>query len=499
MPSETWESESKYDFDELTKEKELLHLQLHQAQEELEYYFRKYQEIAGGKQSANNLESIQTGKFNDKSSSKIVLDLRQLIDGENWYSAEHDGRWAGPGTNSTLRLPLLPVGRYQVELEVVDAIAPEILREMKLSLNGKPLTIKGRHGLVGPWAPVVKLYRKKQRYPLLLRSDIHLLGDAAGKANYLELTFPRTISPISRGVQDSRNLAVRLKKVTITRIVERNAAADSAMHCENQESQIKELDRQQRARDADDDYVRFALDLEQKELEIQLLSEQVKGKDEIVQSLKEESKRKDMAIQSLEGQVKKKAAAIQFLEGQVKGKDMAIQSLEGQVKGKDQVVQSLEGQVKGKDMAIQSLEGQIKEKDQVVQSLERQVKEADQTVESLKEQINRDGQVIQSLDEQVKEKEKTIQSLEVDFARAQQTVNLTSKMASLRESDLIDLRQRYKEVLQTQEQQHQLLSQLEERLHTAANYFHRLSDRSKSGLVIEHKGKQPDKKKKKRK
>ena len=37
----------------------------------------------------------------------ITVDMRDEIPGNNWYHAEVDGRWAGPGLVSTLQLPVL--------------------------------------------------------------------------------------------------------------------------------------------------------------------------------------------------------------------------------------------------------------------------------------------------------------------------------------------------------------------------------------------------------
>ena len=44
METEAWEGDSSK-VDELTRENELLLLQLHQVQEELKYYYLKYQEL----------------------------------------------------------------------------------------------------------------------------------------------------------------------------------------------------------------------------------------------------------------------------------------------------------------------------------------------------------------------------------------------------------------------------------------------------------------------
>jgi len=202
---------------ELTKENELLLLQLHQVQEELEHYFLKYQEVtksddpAGEKPSPESDENAAAAT----GAKEATVDLRQFIDGDNWYYAEHDGRWAGPGTKSTIRLPAMNKGRYELILDIVDAIAPDILRDMKVNLNGKPLKFKGGNGQFGPWASVVRLFNKKLKYPVLLTGAVSIGKVEAGKDLQLEVIFPKTISPSSRGSDDMRDLAIRLRQVKL--------------------------------------------------------------------------------------------------------------------------------------------------------------------------------------------------------------------------------------------------------------------------------------------
>ena len=88
-------------------------------------------------------------------------------------------------------------------------------------------------------------------------------------------------------------------------------------------------------------------------------------------------------------------------------------------------------------------------------------------------------QRIKERDQQAKvaaERQEGIVQLKGELQQAHQTVNLTTKLHMLRESDLGELQQRYRESLATQERQHQLLAKLEERLRVASQYFNHLRE-----------------------
>ena len=180
----------------LEKENELLLLQLHQVQEELEQYFLKYLEVT---------------QAQSQPVEQVLVDFCQPLDGDNWYDAEADGRWAGPEKSSILRLPKVIPGRYQIELEVVDAMTPEILKGTKFSLNSTPLNFVDTR----PLPLLLRLIGKKKKYPIILTTcvDIGLAQCNAGLG--LEFQFPSVISPASRGSQDMRHLALRLKTVKL--------------------------------------------------------------------------------------------------------------------------------------------------------------------------------------------------------------------------------------------------------------------------------------------
>jgi hypothetical protein len=135
--------------------------------------------------------------------TQITFDLRGDIDGDNWYDAEHDGRWAGPDRVSSLILPALGVGRYQMELEVVDAMAPEIVNGMTLSLNGTPITVNPNC----------------RGYPTLVTAEFSADTPAPDGQWELGITFPRLVSPADQGSDDRRTLAIRLRTISLQEIL----------------------------------------------------------------------------------------------------------------------------------------------------------------------------------------------------------------------------------------------------------------------------------------
>lgn len=214
------------------KENELLLLQLHQVQEELEHYFLKYRDLQakgdgssdGAPAAASATQAAAAMKDGPvpTEAQPTVIDMRYFIDGQNWHNAEDDGRWAGPDRRSTLRLPKLGKGRYRLEIDIVDAMSPEIVRQMRISLNGAPvaMTRRSMDSLAGMLAPLKRAYlvhyKRQQLYPLRFSGVVDIDGEAGRTPLQIEFDFPDTVSPASRGEADSRNLAIRLKQVAIT-------------------------------------------------------------------------------------------------------------------------------------------------------------------------------------------------------------------------------------------------------------------------------------------
>lgn len=189
-----------------TQENELLLLQLHQVQEELEHYFILYQELTIAQQ-----QSIQQPVV---LSDKLIIDLKGTFDGENWYYAETDGRWAGPDTTSSIKIPKLMPGDYELELDIVEAMSPEILNKMKLCLNGIPIKIDRPNGIVSTF---INIFGKQKCYPVTVKARFKCKTSEADSAHELQFRFPKVVSPAERGSDDKRNLAIRLRSVKVTR------------------------------------------------------------------------------------------------------------------------------------------------------------------------------------------------------------------------------------------------------------------------------------------
>ena len=177
------------------KENKLLLLQLHQVQEELEHYFLKYQEA---------LEVKPANKLPDH----YAVDLRQQVDGYNWWHAEHDGRWAGPNLESSVRLPMVKTGLYQLRIEIVDEISPDILKNTQFFLENKRLNLVNINWLK-------QLIGLKKRYPIILTTKVKLTDST--DQSVLLFKFPKVISPASKGKgsDDFRSLAIRVKAVEL--------------------------------------------------------------------------------------------------------------------------------------------------------------------------------------------------------------------------------------------------------------------------------------------
>ena len=186
---------------ELIEENELLLLQLHQVQEELEHYFMQWQEISSKKNDSTSEIFLLSNNFWKKHQpTEIIIDFRDQIEGSNWYYAEFDGTWAGPSNISTVMLPPLRKGRYGLYMDVVDAMASDIITGIEISLNGLELqtTIDGTE------------------YPIMIYSELNIDGKMDQEPIWeFKFKFPRVISPAQHGSNDHRHLAVRVRTLKL--------------------------------------------------------------------------------------------------------------------------------------------------------------------------------------------------------------------------------------------------------------------------------------------
>jgi hypothetical protein len=194
---------------DIAQEYDLLLHQLHQVQEELEHYFLKYQDVA--QQHQTQLKPLQWAvDFWQRHPPEVVeISLCEDIDGRNWYHPEPDGRWAGPGLVSALQMPPVPAGRYKLELQIKDAMQPEIVLGQQISVLGQtsestePLELVHEFAEQGGLYPVVSmglLNMPNQQLPWTL-----------------QISLPHNISPADSGGDDTRRLGIKLQAVRLIR------------------------------------------------------------------------------------------------------------------------------------------------------------------------------------------------------------------------------------------------------------------------------------------
>ena len=186
---------------EITDEGDLLIAQLHQVQEELEHYFVKYQE------QKKQLQSV-TKFWHQHPPTVLWVDMRRTDDGYGWYEAESDGRWSGPGNESTIELPPLAAGQYLLELHIADAMAPELVADMKLVAqlaDGQelPLSLVHEFGAANGIFPMVSAG--------VLQLPANLLGQWQ-----LNLVLPHVVCPAEQGGDDTRQLGLRLQGLRLS-------------------------------------------------------------------------------------------------------------------------------------------------------------------------------------------------------------------------------------------------------------------------------------------
>ena len=189
---------------ELQEENELLLLQLHQVQEELEHYFLRYQELE--KQQQAKATGFVTDFWRMHQPEELRIDMRQEVAGNNWYPAEADGSWAGPATVSTIQMPPLQPGDYTLEMDVVDSMDVDIVRGMRIEALDQSLPVQVELPLTG------------HLYPLICKAQICIAPETATEPWQINLRFPRMVSPAESGSDDQRHLAMRLRTLRVIKL-----------------------------------------------------------------------------------------------------------------------------------------------------------------------------------------------------------------------------------------------------------------------------------------
>ncbi len=152
----------------------------------------------------------------------VSIDMRCFIAGSGWHRAEVHGRWGGPSKTSSICFPPLDARSYQLEIEVIDAISPQLLDSLQLRFNGHEVlatcadSAKGlRERISAFWRSAVFMQRAP-RYPVLVQGLIDESVIApSGQYNLLEIISPHVNRPSTRGAHDDRRLSICVSKTEL--------------------------------------------------------------------------------------------------------------------------------------------------------------------------------------------------------------------------------------------------------------------------------------------
>lgn len=184
---------------------ESLLLQLDEAQQAMEHYFLLNQN------ATEQLHKVQqVANFWQRNAPvAITVNLCNEIDGSNWYHAEEDGRWAGPGLVSTLQMPPMPAGRYAIELAIQGAMQPEIVVGMQLSIGVSGVGGVQSVDLVHDFSQDGGLYPMVSKGAFDLAEQHHPW--------VLQLSLPGNQCPAEAGGNDTRRLGIKLQALRLNR------------------------------------------------------------------------------------------------------------------------------------------------------------------------------------------------------------------------------------------------------------------------------------------
>lgn len=187
--------------DELLRDNELHLQQIQQMRDELEQYYLAGRRLRAAQERQARQAAAMRQFLHAHQPETVRLDLRGEVAGDGWHEAEVDGRWSGPQTESRLRLPALAAGVYHVQLDVVDAIAPDILAGASVSLGGRQLPLEPLEpGLPAQLTGVVEVPPSDDlEWEVLLRT-------------------PRVLAPRELGIEDDRPLGLRVRSLAFTRL-----------------------------------------------------------------------------------------------------------------------------------------------------------------------------------------------------------------------------------------------------------------------------------------
>jgi len=158
--------------------------------------------VKPGKSSRNKKQPLElTSPYSQerhKQLEQIKIDLSKQINGDNWYDAEPTGCWGGPDLESTLKIPALAVGTYQLLLDIASDFCG--LAEMKIVFNDNP----------------VKISNAEAHSPVILQAEVQV--EKQYPFWQLNFIYPKTSPPEGESGADQRRLGIFLRSVTLTKI-----------------------------------------------------------------------------------------------------------------------------------------------------------------------------------------------------------------------------------------------------------------------------------------
>ena len=184
-------------------ENELLLLQLSQLQEELEFYLVDSKICTETMNELDQSLRSFTQFWQRNQASEVIVDFRHEIVGEHWHQVEEDGRWAGGiSPVSTLKIPALREGRYEFYLDVVDSMAFDILTDLQIVLNGRSLSFS----------------LDSTDFPIYVYGEFVANNIDISPLWLFEFKFSRLTNPVDEGLEDDRNLAIRIRSLVLRRL-----------------------------------------------------------------------------------------------------------------------------------------------------------------------------------------------------------------------------------------------------------------------------------------
>jgi alkylhydroperoxidase/carboxymuconolactone decarboxylase family protein YurZ len=183
-------------------------------EQEVQVLRKKENQLLSATKEIDNLKKKADKLVNSADILGLNIDLtKETFTGNNWYDIESDGRWSGPELTSTIIIPKLVQGIYEITLNVVDAMLPEITQQLNITLNQIELLepTRKKKGFL------FKKQKKSTDYPISVKRLFNTQDLNTKEPWVLSITASSVISPSDIGgdKEDLRKLSIRVASVII--------------------------------------------------------------------------------------------------------------------------------------------------------------------------------------------------------------------------------------------------------------------------------------------